>query len=345
MGRLVMKMKWVSLLLVLSILVVGFKISSNQVEAAEMNFSVQAVIPENQIDKSKTYFDLKMVPGQEQEIEITMKNDTSKDVVVEMNHHTATTNDNGIADYSGSVKEPDSSLKYDLNDFIQMDEEMIIPAKGTSTATAHLKMPSESFDGVLLGGFTFIETEKADNLEAQKGTQIVNKYAYTIGIQIQETDAIVEPELVLKKVSPNQINYRNVIQANIQNSKAAIIKDLEIEGKVFKKGGKLPLYETNRTGLRMAPNSNFNYSISMNNEEFKPGTYVFKGTAKSSVNEWEFEKEFTIEGEAAKNYNNKAVELDRDYSLYIYLGISVLVIALIIVILVLLKKVNQNKKV
>ncbi|HCJ4447830.1 TPA: DUF916 and DUF3324 domain-containing protein [Listeria innocua] len=334
----------VAILLMLTVFV-GLKMNTHKVEAAEMNFSVQAVIPENQVDKSKTYFDLKMVPGQEQDIEITMKNDTSKDVVVEMNHHTATTNDNGIADYSGSVKEPDSSLKYDLNDYIQINKEVTIPANGTITTTAHVKMPDELFDGVLLGGFTFIEKEKSENLEAQKGTQIVNKYAYTIGIQIQETDTSVVPELILTKVSPNQINYRNVIQANIQNSKPAIIKDLKIEGKVFKKGDKLPLYETNKTGLRMAPNSNFNYSISMNNEEFKPGKYVFKGIAQSADKEWEFEKEFTIQGAAAKKYNNKAVELDRDYSLYIYLGIAVLMVTLIIIILILMKKVNQNKKV
>lgn len=42
-----------------------------------------AVIPENQIDKNQTYFDLKMQPGQKQTIQVQMKNDTNKEVVVE----------------------------------------------------------------------------------------------------------------------------------------------------------------------------------------------------------------------------------------------------------------------
>lgn len=313
------------------------------VEAAEMNFSVQAEIPENQVDKGKTYFDLKMSPNQTQDLVITLKNDTSRDVTVEAGIHTATTNDNGIADYSGSAEKKDSTLKYDLSELIEMDKEITVPAKGETTITAHLKMPAETFDGILLGGFTFIEKESANNKEVQEGAQIVNKYAYTVGIQLQETDKVIEPELILNDVKPVQVNFRNVLQANIQNTEAAIIKNLSIEGKIFKKEGKEALYEAKRTDLRIAPNSNFNYGISLNNEEFKPGTYVFKGKATDGDKEWTFEKEFNIKSEIAKELNNKAVELDKDYSLYIYLGIGLIVFILILIILFLLKKVNTKK--
>ena len=36
----------------------------------EFNFAVTPTIPENQVDKSKTYFDLKMAPGAKQTVEI-----------------------------------------------------------------------------------------------------------------------------------------------------------------------------------------------------------------------------------------------------------------------------------
>lgn len=335
-------MKKISVYFVSLVILFGIVFPIN-VEAAEMNFSVQAVIPENQVDKGKTYFDLKMNPDQTQDLAIRMKNDTSKDVTVEIGINSATTNDNGIADYSGKVEKKDSTLTYDLNDLIEIDKEMTIPAKGDITVTAHLKMPAAAFDGVLLGGFTFIEKETDENKEVQEGAQIVNKYAYTIGIQLQETDKVIEPELVLNDVFPGQVNFRNVAQANIQNSAAAIIKNLTIDGKIFKKDGKEALYEAKRTDLRMAPNSNFNYGISLDNEEFKPGTYVFKGVATAGEKEWTFEKEFTIESEIAKELNHTAVELDKDYSLYIYLGIGLIVLLLIVVILYLLKKIKANK--
>ncbi|EOJ71577.1 DUF916 and DUF3324 domain-containing protein [Enterococcus faecalis] len=310
------------------------------VEAAEMNFSVQAVIPENQQDKSKTYFDLKMTPNQSQDITITMKNDTSKDVTVEVGVNTATTNDNGIADYNGK-KEKDSTLKYDLSDLIEIDKEIVVPSNGETSVVAHLKMPKEMFDGVLVGGFTFIEKESTESLEEQKGVSVVNKYAYTIGIQLQETDKIINPELVLNDVSPTQVNFRNVVEANIQNTESAILKDLTIDGKIFKKNGKEALYETKRTDLRMAPNSNFNYRVSLNNDEFKPGVYVFKGVANAGDKEWKFEKEFTIKGDVAKALNEKAVEIDKDYTIYIYIGVGLIIFILVLIILYLLRKVKR----
>ncbi|MGO2963371.1 MAG: DUF916 and DUF3324 domain-containing protein [Carnobacterium maltaromaticum] len=336
-------MKKISSYLLSLFILVGFVLPIS-VEAAEMNFSVQAVIPENQVDKGKTYFDLKMSPDQKQDLAITMKNDTSKDVTVEIGVNTATTNDNGIADYSGNSEKKDSTLKYDLSELIEIEKEVTVPAKGETTVIAHLKMPAETFDGVLLGGFTFVEKESTENKEVQEGAQIVNKFAYTIGIQLQETDKLIEPELVLNDVLPGQVNFRNVVQANIQNTEAAIIKNLTVDGKIFKKDGKEALYEAKRTDLRIAPNSNFNFGISLENEEFKPGTYVFKGVANSGEKEWKFEKEFTIKSEVAKELNNTAVELDKDYSLYIYLSIGLVVLILILIILYLLKKIKSNKQ-
>jgi hypothetical protein len=39
---------------------------TNTVFSAELNFSVHTVIPENQIDKTKTYYDLLVTPNSEQ---------------------------------------------------------------------------------------------------------------------------------------------------------------------------------------------------------------------------------------------------------------------------------------
>ncbi|MDR4458740.1 WxL protein peptidoglycan domain-containing protein, partial [Bacillus tropicus] len=46
------------------LLITFFIINAFSVYAAEMKFAVTAIIQENQINKSQTYFDLKMQPGQ-----------------------------------------------------------------------------------------------------------------------------------------------------------------------------------------------------------------------------------------------------------------------------------------
>ncbi|ALS36941.1 hypothetical protein ATZ35_07140 [Enterococcus rotai] len=46
--------------------------------ADTMAYSIKANIPENQIDKSKTYFDLKRTPGQKQDVSMTVSNSSKK---------------------------------------------------------------------------------------------------------------------------------------------------------------------------------------------------------------------------------------------------------------------------
>ena len=53
-------------------------------------------------------------------------------------------------------------------------------------------------------------------------------------------------------MKPSQVNYRNVVNANIQNDQAAILTDLTISGKIYEKDGSKVLYQAKRDKLRMA---------------------------------------------------------------------------------------------
>ncbi|MCT0448490.1 DUF3324 domain-containing protein, partial [Lactococcus lactis] len=98
-----------------------------------------------------------------------------------------------------------------------------------------------------------------------------------------------------------------------------------------------------RQGLKMAPNSNFDYAISLGDKPFKPGKYTFKGIAKSERKQWNFEKDFEIKGKAAKSFNKKSVSIKKDHTwIYFLLG-GLLLISLLIIILILLKKLNSLK--
>ncbi|WP_285023819.1 DUF916 and DUF3324 domain-containing protein, partial [Lactococcus garvieae] len=263
-----------------------FCLIGGKAQASEMDFSVQAVIPSNQVDKSKTYFDLRMAPGQSQDLMVELRNATSSAVTVNVSPNTAITNQNGVVDYSMSKARRDSSLKVCFEDIASTNNEVTVPAKGTKKIAVHVKMPDRPFDGVLLGGLYFTEKTAESKDSGNKGTQILNRYAYVIGVKLTESDKVVPPELRLRSVKASQVNYRNVIVANIQNYKAAILTNLKIEGNVYRKGEKHPVYSETRENLRMAPNSNFDYAIGMHNQAFKPGEYTFKGVAHSGKREW-----------------------------------------------------------
>lgn len=211
--------------------------------AAEMKFAVTAVIPENQIDKNQTYFDLKMQPGQKQTIQVQMKNDTNKEVVVESFANTAITNSNGITDYSTVEPPMDSTMKNPFSKIAKMPKETKVPANSAVTIDVNLEMPSESFDGVILGGLYFKEKEDEASKNKQEGVQIENKYAYAIGVVLRETDVEVKPDMKLNEVKPTQINGRNVVTANLQNVKPAMLKNLSVDAKVYKEKGKDVLFE------------------------------------------------------------------------------------------------------
>ncbi|EUJ63234.1 hypothetical protein MCOL2_03036 [Listeria fleischmannii FSL S10-1203] len=164
-----------------------------------------------------------------------------------------------------------------------------------------------------------------------------------IGVLLTENDKEVKPDMQLGEIKPSQINYRNVLKANLQNSQPIILKNLNIQARVTKKGSNKTLHETNKTDMRMAPNSNFNYGINWENQEFKAGKYTLHMTAKSNENEWKWTKDFEIKGDEAKALNNKAVELEKDYTIWYIIGAILLGLILLILVFLLGKRSSRKK--
>ncbi len=313
--------------------------------ASEFNFGVYTVIPDNQIDKQKSYFNLKMEPNQKQTLTIQLKNDTEEDVVIEPIIHSATTNINGVVEYGPTSAERDSSLPYELGDLIQTEKEITIPAKGSKDLQLNVTMPEEEFDGILAGGITLEEkkTTSKNTEETTKGVSIENKYAYVVGITLQETDEIVKQDLQLHEVKVGQVNARNVINATLQNPTATYLNRFEVDAEVTKKGKTEVLYKSEKQDMQMAPNSNFEYPISLNGEKFKSGTYTLHVKAKSSKESWEFEKDFTIKGEEVKQFNATDVSIEGPNYLAYLVGLLILLVAGLLLFIFYSKK-KQKKQ-
>ncbi|EUJ25373.1 DUF916 and DUF3324 domain-containing protein [Listeria cornellensis] len=312
--------KLVAVLAVISVMISGILIHTETSKAAEMNFSVSAVIPDNQIDKSKTYFELRMKPNQVQELEVVLTNGLARAVTVETSANTAVTNDNGIVDYSNKAPKLDNTLQAPFSKIAEMPSEITVPAKGSKTVKVKVTMPSAPFEGFILGGIHFSEKDDGDKKESGEGVQIKNKYAYVIGVILSENDVAVEPDMKLNTIKPDQVNYRNVLKANLQNIKPVIIQNLAVEAHVYKEGSDKALYSAKQDTLRMAPNSNFDFGIGWNNQEFKPGKYRLKMVASSGDSVWKWDEPFEIKGDTAADLNDKAVELEKDYTMWYVAG-------------------------
>ncbi|QHQ63361.1 DUF3324 domain-containing protein [Anaerocolumna sedimenticola] len=313
--------------------------------ASEFNFAVTTVIPDNQRDKNKTYFDLLMKPSQLQTIEIELRNDTDRDVKIKPEIHTATTNMNGVVEYGNNNIKADSTLLYKMEDIVTTKAEVEIPAKSSCMLKLDINMPKEEFDGFLAGGITlkeFKEVENTDNTNSDNaaGMSIKNEYAYVVAILLSENDSEIIPELKLNDVFPDQVNARNVISANIQNCMPMYMNQMTVEAKVTKKGDSTILYESSNEGLQMAPNSNFNYPIPLNGEKLKGGEYTLTMTAASMGEVWTWTRDFTIERDMALALNKSDVSIKQtDYTwLYVAIGTGLLLLVIVLWILILKKK-------
>lgn len=309
-----------------------------------MAYSIKADIPENQIDKTLTYFDLKMEPSQNQTITLTVSNSSDKEATIVISPNVALTNQNGVIDYSKSDVKKDSSMKYSIDSILSKKQEVLLKAGETKKVPFTLQMPDEAFDGLILGGFYVSKKEDSSKeKETEKNVQIKNKYSYVIGIKIRSTMNEVQPKMELNQIKPALLNYRTAVTANLQNTEATIIPDLDVEAKVMKKGRKEILHETTKKGMSMAPNSNFDFPISWDNQSLEPGNYMLKVVAKSGENQWKFEKEFKIASKDSADLNKEAIEIEKTAPNWTFIILGTL-LGMLLMILLIVYFIYRHKK-
>lgn len=324
--------------------------------AAEFNFAVTPQASANQIDKTKTYFDLLLAPNQTDELSVNLRNDTAQKVVVEAQINSATTNSNGVVEYSPNTIKADQTLKYNMKDLAKAPSEITLPPHSAAEYKVKLKMPNEKFAGVIAGGITFrektAEKKKEDASQEDKGLAIKNEYSYVVALLMRQTTKNGTPDLKLTQVAANQRNARNVIQGNLQNPNPTYLNQLATKTTITKKDSDKALFTSEQMGMQMAPNSNFDLAVALNGEPLKAGQYTmkieafgqenpqgqyqFKGSGAKTKYEyhWVLAKDFEIKAEVAKKLNDTDVTIKKDYTwLYILIGLLLLLLILLIVVL------------
>lgn len=290
-----------------------FNIGTVAASAAESedigNFNFKMIPPENQVGDTG-YFNLKMEPNQKQTVQVEMANITDKEVTVEIALNSAKTNSNGVLEFGPTVLKEDASLKYDFKDIVKGPETITIPAKQKVPLNLEITMPADTYDGIITGGIQMQVQKSKEQLEKEKKErQIVNRYAYVLGMVLKETDTKVTPELEFSKFYPELANYRNAVFVNFSNVRAEFLNDMTIDMQVMKKGSDEVLYDTKKTNMRMAPNSMINFPVEMNGERMEPGDYTGHVLVTSSDQKWEWSNDFKITKEDADKYNAQDVTL------------------------------------
>lgn len=230
---------------------------------------------------------------------------------------------------------------------------VVIPAHESKDAIFQITMPSQLFDGIILGGLTFQQKSSEVTQDASKaGTSIQNEYAYAVAVVLRETDTDVFPNLKLLTVKTGQENYRNVINTTIQNDQAAILSDVKVDAEIYAKNGKKPVYTSSKNDLQVAPNSSWVYPISLENTKMEPGTYTLRmtvsGTSANKSKTWTFSKTFKIAEKEARELNKSAVDVKANTNAkstnWLLIAVICLIILVVILILLFLLKNKREKQ-
>ncbi|MGM0252801.1 MULTISPECIES: DUF916 and DUF3324 domain-containing protein [unclassified Enterococcus] len=325
------------LLLLLVSLVAPMRVGA---EEGTLNFYVTPEFSENQKAGNERYFQLTLPPDATEKLTLKLQNANAEAKKIKITPHTAYTNVMGVVEYGQDAEKADPTLQHSLDELIEHPEIIELGGNETKTVTLDLKMPKEAFEGFLAGGLR-IEEVKEDTTEEtsdEEGVAIQNEFAYIIGVVVSNNQDAVQPDLELLDVFADQLNYRNVISANLQNFTPTFVNRLEVEATVQRVGEEEILYQASQEQMQMAPNSNFNFPISLDGDRFRSGEYLLKMTARSGKEEWEWERKFTIEADEARALNQQDVTIDTSINWWMIGAIMVLVLLLGIILYLFLHK-------
>ncbi len=271
-------------------------------------YTIEGVPNDHQIDKNVSYFYLKENPGEKDQVKVKLTNDSSEEKTLEVKVTNANTNNNGLIDYTGQIKDH-SSLKYPLTSMAKVSKsEVKVPAKSSVETTIDIQMPEQILHGVTIGGITV--SDKLQEEKNKKGVSVGNIYMYTLGL-VLTNETVVEPKknisVELDSVGAVLFDGRKIVQADILNKNPYMFTDASVKGKILDKRSNKVIKEQERSNINIAPYSVYPFQFDWLKEELKPGKYIFKGTVEASEKTWKFEKEFEISSEKAKTINKESV--------------------------------------
>ena len=256
-------------------------------------FSVSLNLPENQNPQTFSSFDLRVAPGQRQEISVSVHNPGEEDIVVEVSLFAVGTNRNGAIDYT-SPGRIDQSAPHAFSDIATLptDAYIRVPAGHVAAIPILLEIPPEGFEGTILGTVHLL-LGITEEERAQAG-MLVNRFAHAVAVRLQERDAAIEPDFALGEVSAQTVNLLPAIVAEIRNPVPCFALGAAASARIYPAGQSEPLF-TADTYVDFAPSSVFEFTLlSMDGVSIADGEYLARVVVEHQGQAWEFYREFSV---------------------------------------------------
>lgn len=329
-----MKKKYFLLLISSLILLLGLGLNVKTVKAAApaqaINYSVSPEPAKNQINKKVGYYDLKMTPNQKETIKFKINNNDAIAHTYKVSFNRATTNSNGVIDYTDhDKKDTGTDLQDNIEDLVTYPKKVSVAAKTSKEVAVQVQMPAGKITGELLGGILVAEDNQVNSKKVTKGVTLKNRYEYVLGLQLQQNTDPVKPELKLNKAYETSDNNGQImVDAQMDNYEPELDEKVSVAAKVTPENSKKVILTSNKNRMSIAPNSDFNYPVDVNsltgtnkNKRLKPGKYTMYVNVKanSGKNMWNLARNFTVKNNQVAKINKKIP--NRAHDTWIIIGI------------------------
>ncbi|MGK0552852.1 DUF916 and DUF3324 domain-containing protein [Enterococcus faecalis] len=302
------------------------------------NYTVVPHFGATQKKETTSFYDMTLPPEGSDTFRLEIVNQSAKEQNFQVKVNTATTNSNGIVDYTKAQFKKDSSMKLELSKLIQAETDTLtIAGKQTKTVSFTIKMPKEAFEGILLGSVVVRPIKIADEPK-----EIQNVFMHTLAIRVNEQETKVSPDLKGGDVHIGQENLHNTVKMTIRNPQPKLMTQMEGTFFVTKHGTDKKFVEVQKKGLSIAPNSQFDVPLQVK-DQFQAGRYDYTVELKSAEGTWRFTKEFTIKKAEADQYNKTSVDPQRKATNHWIVWLLVFIILVLLVLILYL--LNQRRKI
>lgn len=297
--------------------------------ANSVGFEIAPVPSKYQAGKATGYYDLKLKPGQTVKLAVKVKNTSTQAITVDTGIATATTNSNGVVEYQATTTGKNIDLPANASQLITTPSDKVTLAKGTSkVVNFKVKMPIHKYDGVLVGGVSFLR--KAAKQPNKSAMAIKNQYAYSIAVVLHGDHSLTKNRLTLGKIEATQVNGYNQISLALENRTAAFLNQVKTDVKIYNRGGDTVRYKQVNQHGQIAPNSVYNLPLRVGREALKAGKYTAKVTVTSKKQHWTFTKDFEITSDRAKKLNKTAI-IEDHINWWLWIGLGLLAILLLLI--------------
>ncbi|WP_166082640.1 DUF916 and DUF3324 domain-containing protein [Erysipelothrix anatis] len=329
--------------MILTMLIMVTQINIVRADAYD-KFSINPIIPENQINQNVGYFDLDLKPNTKQTLTIEIINQGDEPMNATVSLVDATTNNNAMKQFS-TVKAPDASLSTPLTSFATLREEQIeVAPHATENIYIDIDTTDVDFEGIRLGGITVIaDTLNNKDTSNASGVTLNNRVAYTLGLQTRMHDTPIKSNLNYVKTDIDVIDLDAHFVSVIQNDQPVLMNGVSLHGSISDtKTGKVVGMVDKKNGS-IAPNTNFNVVYTGDRQTIDAGTYAIDLEIKHESDVWHFKDTFTVSEDASASINDDVVSFEQNANILTWILLGIMAVMLMIIFFLLWKRHNDKE--